>query len=394
MSAKHLTRVFVVSSMLSSAWLVGCGSADPAFVLHTDNTTRFANNGRSSPADADATAVDPRGNQDALPELEAGDGDADGALNPGNSANDPLGSDGLIVGSTSQGGESNTQDDPGVGGLFDDPEVGGIQDQPMSDPGSVTESPNTDGPVVVHNPDPVVEPQPNPLPEPQPEPVTTPAPAPAPAPTPAPVPDPGPIVVDPVQACSQRGTSQFDLSVARHQDVEAGLRDRYHSTYPISDAAASEVVRITLDDIAGNVLPVTTFGLDDIAIIVKESVSVENLVDWDELTKTRDIYIPEHALLVFNGNDPNYASGSVDSGATTNYHFYDHTVVLPGGQSHSLRNVYEMGVPLIAHNQVGLAELRDRGFVNDLGEVVFKVIHVSHGHGFVQLQFTLNPCQE
>lgn len=162
---------------------------------------------------------------------------------------------------------------------------------------------------------------------------------------------------------------------------------------PSSDVAQSQVVRLDLNSIQGDVLPVTSFALDDIAIIVKENQNLATASRWVPSTRTRNIIVPGDALMIYDGNDPEYASGSVDSGATTIYEFTNKSVTLPGGTSQSLRSVYGLGVPLIAHNKILLSDLKARGFVDASNRIVFKVFHVAHGWGNVTLRFDLKPCQ-
>jgi hypothetical protein len=219
------------------------------------------------------------------------------------------------------------------------------------------------------------------------------------SPQPAPTPTPAPVIVpspnDTSVACARSGTLSFDASVVKHQDAEAGLRNRYGFglSVPTSDVASSGVIQLSLADIEGNVLPVSAFALDDIAIIVKESDSIANVLQASADAKTRTIRIPAHAMMIYDGNNANFADGAVDSGSTTTYEFESSSVVLAGGNSLSLKHVYEMGVPLIVHNMVSISELRNRGFVNDSNQVVFKVFLVAHGWGWVTLRFTVSPCK-
>jgi hypothetical protein len=162
---------------------------------------------------------------------------------------------------------------------------------------------------------------------------------------------------------------------------------------PSSDVAQSQVVRLDLNTIQGDLLPVAEFSLDDIAIIVKENQDLAMASSWDPVSRRRTIKVPADALMIYDGNNPEYASGSVDSGATTIYEFTDRRVTLAGGTSQSLRSVYGLGVPLIAHNKVSLGELKARGFIDASNRVVFKVFHVAHGWGNVTLRFDLKACR-
>jgi hypothetical protein len=193
-------------------------------------------------------------------------------------------------------------------------------------------------------------------------------------------------------ACSQEKSLSLDVSVQRHQDRDADMTGRYGEGMPTSDVDESAVVRLELNKIKGDLLPVKSFDLDDIAILVKESDVLTSTSSWSPQSRERSIRIPQHAVMIYDGNNPNYASGSVDSGATTHYKFGSKVVTLAGGESHSLKDVYGMGVPLVAHNKVTISDLKARGFVDGSNRLVFKVFHVSHGWGNVNLRFELSPC--
>ncbi|MBM3381591.1 MAG: hypothetical protein FJY29_04025 [Betaproteobacteria bacterium] len=212
---------------------------------------------------------------------------------------------------------------------------------------------------------------------------STPTPAPTQAPTPTALPE----------VCSRTGAVSLEANVPTHQDFDAQVTNRYGDGMPSSDVAQSQVIRLDLNNIKGDVLPVSSFGLDDIAIIVKENQDLSLASKWNATTRTRNIRVPSDALMIFDGNNPEYASGSVDSGATTIYEFTNKRVTIAGGTSQSLRSVYELGAPLIAHNKIQLSELKARGFVDASNRIVFKVFHVAHGWGNVTLRFDLKPCQ-
>lgn len=192
--------------------------------------------------------------------------------------------------------------------------------------------------------------------------------------------------------CSLEAPSVIEASVPTHQDVDAGATNRYGGGMPTSDVAQSAVVRLDLSKIKGSVLPVSSFSLDDIAIIVRETDSLAAASTFEAASRHRKIYVPAHALMIYDGNNPQYASGSVDSQAATTYNILNKAVFLPGGQSRSLREVYDSGIPLIAHNNISISDLKSRGFVDVAGRVVFKIFHVAHGWGNVTLKFEIKKC--
>ena len=173
----------------------------------------------------------------------------------------------------------------------------------------------------------------------------------------------------------------YSLSVRAHRDSA-----RNNSTnLPQSDVAMSEVKKFDFAQLEGNILPVSQFGLDDVVFIVKESDNFPAI--------GRNINLPAHAIMIYNAADPNFASGAVDSTAPTTYTFPGKPAVnVPPGK-YTLRYVYGLGAPLIAHNQIKLQDLKDKGFVDAAGKVAFKLMHVAHGIGSVGMTIIVKPCK-
>lgn len=186
-----------------------------------------------------------------------------------------------------------------------------------------------------------------------------------------------------ITACTKSTTPViFNLSVPRHRDGGKG------GSLPQAEVMESNVARFDMSSMEGSVLPVSKFGLDDIAFLVKETDTIAAIASG------RNITIPPYALLLYDGNNSNYAAGSVDSKLDTTYNFTGKpSVRIPGGSDMSLQAVYNLGVPLIAHNKIKLDDLKAKGFVDSAGKIAFKLMHVAHGSGNVDLQLTLNPCQ-
>ena len=213
--------------------------------------------------------------------------------------------------------------------------------------------------------------------------------------------------VAPVLACARSGSFSIDVSVAAHMDAQAKATGRYSLSINDSDVASSSVVKISVPDIVGDVLPISSFGQDDIAIIVKESVSISSVLaqagaagNWD-----RSITIPSDAVMIYDGKNASYAEGVVDYCGKTTYKFAnkspvdivttcngtgEFTKVVNGS---TLKAVYGLGVPLVAHNNIKISDLKSKGFVDSKGDIVFKVLHIAHGHGYVNLSFNLSKCQ-
>lgn len=176
----------------------------------------------------------------------------------------------------------------------------------------------------------------------------------------------------------------YDFSIARHKDSVTSYREQM----PKSDVETSVLQRFNTADIAGDILPVTAFALDDVAFIVKES---------DNFPKNgRTITIPPHALIIKDGRLANGASGKIDSAGNTIYRYKDKSVTITSQKQNladALNKIASMGITPINHNQIRISDLRARGFVDAGGNVTFKVVHVAHGHGFISMKYTLNPCQ-
>ena len=207
-----------------------------------------------------------------------------------------------------------------------------------------------------------------------------------------PTPPPGDNVIpgvstdDANKTACVRGTTpkSFNFSIDHHKDTVSGKRDNM----PQSDVAWSAVQRFNVSEIVGDILPVTSFGLDDVAFIVKET---------DQFAANgRDISIPEHALIIKDGNNAEGASGRIDAKGNTVYRYKGQAVNI-GTNSQSLASalnqISNMGIQPINHNQIKISEMRAKGFVDANGNVAFKVVHVAHGFGFIRMDYTLQPCQ-
>lgn len=186
-------------------------------------------------------------------------------------------------------------------------------------------------------------------------------------------------------ACVKSSTpKRFNFSIAQHKDTVSGKRENM----PQRDVDWSPVQRFNVSEVSGNTLPVTTFGLDDVAFIVKET---------DKFAPNgRDITIPDHAMIIKDGNNAAGASGQIDAKANTIYRYKGKAVTI-GTNSQSLASALNkiagMGIQPINHNQIKISDMRARGFVDASGNVAFRVVHVAHGIGFITMTYTLQPCQ-
>jgi hypothetical protein len=157
---------------------------------------------------------------------------------------------------------------------------------------------------------------------------------------------------------------------------------------PQSDVAWSAVQRFNVSEIAGDTLPVTSFGLDDVAFIVKEA---------DQFSANgRNIEIPEHALIIKDGNNAAGASGQIDAKGSTVYRYKGQQVTIGTSSqtlASALNKISGMGIQPINHNQIKISDMRAKGFVDASGNVAFKVVHVAHGYGHLNMVYTVQPCQ-
>lgn len=209
---------------------------------------------------------------------------------------------------------------------------------------------------------------------------------------------PGPVFIptpkDSTPICSISNATEISLSIPKHQDVAAGKVDRYgfKSTVPATDVEATQVVKVDIGNVRGNVFPIGTFSLDDVAFIMRDDENIDSVLEYTSHGE-RLIKIPYHAIMIYDANNPNFSAGAVDSHETTIYQFTDKIVNLPGRRSMSLKQVYELGVPLLGHNQISMSELKKRGLVDAQGNLSFKVFHVAHGYGYLSFTLQLPRCK-
>jgi hypothetical protein len=186
-------------------------------------------------------------------------------------------------------------------------------------------------------------------------------------------------------ACVRDTTpKEFDFTIPHHKDTVSGKKN----PMPQSDVAWSAVQKFNVSEIAGDILPVKSFGLDDVAFIVKEA---------DQFAANgRNIEIPEHALIIKDGNNVEGASGRIDAQGSTVYRYKGQQVTI-GTNSQSLASalnqISAMGIQPINHNQIKISDMRAKGFVDASGNVAFKVVHVAHGFGHLKMIYTLQPCK-
>ena len=199
-------------------------------------------------------------------------------------------------------------------------------------------------------------------------------------------------------ACTKAANAmQLDASVPFHTDSVNG-GDIKGS---VQDVAESGVIKIPLNATNGDFLPVTpnSFQLDDVGFLVKPASSAK--VDWDSAATTRTITIPSEAVFLTGGTDPTWAQGCLNSQANTVYVFQNPAQQVSiagmahGGECSPPTKLAELlRVHLVAYDNISIQSLKSLGFLDASGEnIQFKIIHVAHGWGNLNLRFTLEPCQ-
>jgi hypothetical protein len=155
----------------------------------------------------------------------------------------------------------------------------------------------------------------------------------------------------------------------------------------------TESASFTVGNYQGNVLPISSFVLDDFAFVVKSDFNVANC--YSLVGATRTISLPSDCFILYDGNNPNYANGSVDDTLTTNYVFNGQTYSIPGGQSiplsTAIQDVLNLGVLAQPHNNIRLSEFASRGYISG-GIISFKLMHIAHGGGNVTLTIDIPQC--
>lgn len=154
----------------------------------------------------------------------------------------------------------------------------------------------------------------------------------------------------------------------------------------------TEVASFDVSSFSGDILPVGSFTLDDFAFVVKPDFIVAS--SYSLIGSTRTIVLPPEALVLVDGNNPNYASGSINHTLTTNYVFNNQTVSFSSASrplSTAIQDLLNIGVPFQAHNSISLSQLQTLGFRTG-NTIAFKIMHVVHGAGFVSLNFSIPQC--
>ena len=156
----------------------------------------------------------------------------------------------------------------------------------------------------------------------------------------------------------------------------------------------TESASFVVGNYQGDVLPISNFVLDDFAFVVKSSFNVSSC--YSLVGSTRTINLPSDCFILYDGNNPNYADGSLDHGLTTNYVFNGQTYSISAFPpslplSVAIQGVLDMGVLAQPHNNIRLSEFASRGYISG-GIIYFKLMHIAHGGGNVNLTIDVPQC--
>lgn len=161
---------------------------------------------------------------------------------------------------------------------------------------------------------------------------------------------------------------------------------------PTNEPRETIVASFDVSSFSGDILPVSSFTLDDFAFIVKPDFDVAS--SYSITGNVREIVLPPEAMILVDGNNVNYANGAVDDTLTTNYVFNGQTASFsPTSRplSTAIQDLINIGVPFQAHNNISLGNLQTLGFRT--GDVIaFKIMHVVHGSGFFSMNFSIPQC--
>ena len=141
------------------------------------------------------------------------------------------------------------------------------------------------------------------------------------------------------------------------------------------------------DQATGNMLGVSSFYLDDCGFIVPP-------VDDDDWSYSRDvsnrnITLPAWRCLMVVKNYTSLMSGAIDGGGCNYTHAgqsYSHGNVAASTAAQGLRDI---GVPVIAYNDLSLRYLIRLGFVNDAGEFSCRILHDGQGCGGIRITWNI-----
>ena len=158
----------------------------------------------------------------------------------------------------------------------------------------------------------------------------------------------------------------------------------------------SHIIEMDLRLFDGDVLPVNSFNLDDIAFMVYADYDVD--ANYSFSNNTRNITVPPEALLLVDGNNPNLADGRVDHRSSdTRYIYKDQSHFMSRKRllttSDELMKLNGIGIPFQKHNEISISKLSELGFItNDI--LRFKIIHVAHGWGYINMNMSIPVCKD
>lgn len=160
----------------------------------------------------------------------------------------------------------------------------------------------------------------------------------------------------------------------------------------------TETISFSVAEINGDILPITNFVLDDFAFIVP--VDHDIMTGYSLTGTNRAITIPNDALIIYEGGNPNFADGALTLNLTTTFTYGSQTYTINRNNdnptdtiplSQGIIGVIAMGVTAQPHNAISLSFLSDNGYISD-GVISFKIMHVAFGAGNVELGINVPAC--
>lgn len=165
----------------------------------------------------------------------------------------------------------------------------------------------------------------------------------------------------------------------------------------VNNPRETSVASFDLSDYNGETLPVSNFVLDDVVFVVPSNFNVSGC--YSLVNNVRILNLPSNALILYDGDNPNYADGGLNHPLQTNYVFNGQTYIVPAAPdgvpvtplSTAILGFFAMGILGQPHNGIGLSALAARGYINN-SIVSFKLMHICHGGGEVTLIINVPQC--
>lgn len=188
-----------------------------------------------------------------------------------------------------------------------------------------------------------------------------------------------------------RTPQENDPTPVCHDEQTITARWGHSSTCQYGYTNISGPFSLPLNSLQGNMLPITGFYLDDCAFIVPPY----DTDDWTYATdvSNHNITLPANKCFMITNGTAALMSGSIDGGGAT--YQYDGSTYTHGNASASsvATALSNLGVPVIAYNDISLHYLLRFGFQSDDGEsLAFRILHDGQGCGGVYMDVSIQVC--